>query len=636
MKKSRSRPRTVAGARDRPAARRSLAMAALIVVLGAVAYANSFSNPFIHDDLNAVIENERIRQLWPLSVPLSPPAETPVARRPIVNLSFAVNYAVGGLDVRGYHAVNLGIHLLNALLLFGLVRRTLTLPRLADRFGQRATPLAAVCALVWTVHPLHSEVVNYVSQRTTAMMGLFYLLTLYCGVRAHDRNGSWRAGAVLACAAGMASKESMVTAPVMVLLFDRVLVFPSFAEAIRRRRSLYLGLFATWTVLGVLIAGGGRTTVGFDAGVSAPTYLLNQAPVLVDYLRLAVWPRGLVVDYGVTPSIAMSEALGPLLAMLTLLTVTLISLRRWPAAGFAALAFFILLAPTSSIVPIATEVGAERRMYLPLAALVVLVTGLSYRAGTVLISRRASDVVLRGWNAGHIGACAATLTVGIICAALTAGTHLRNREYHSRLTLAQTTVERRPHGRAYYSLAHALFENGRRDEALRYFRRSASDFPPARFALGTELMADGLLDAGIEQLRTFATLVPDHVAVGSARQLLASALVEQRKHDEAIHELNLLLQIEPRNARAHAQLGELLLLFRSRPDDAIDHLQQAARLGSSDARIRNLLGNALAMQGRFSEALVQFKLAARLDPGSNSARNSISRLEQMMSGRAGG
>jgi protein O-mannosyl-transferase len=599
-------------------------------VLGVLAYANSFSNPFILDDRRAVVENEQIRRLWPLSNPLSPPAETPVARRPIVNVTFALNYAMGGLDVRGYHVGNLALHLLSSLVLFGLVRRTLTLASLSVRFGAHATPLALICALAWLLHPLQTEVINYVSQRTTAALGLFYLLTLYCSIRAYERRGYWPTAAVLACAAGMASKESMVTAPVMVLLLDRVLLFRSFADAIRRRRSLYLGLFSTWVLLAILMAGGGRTTVGFNTGVDIWTYLLNQPPILLHYLRLVVWPRALVVDYGMTPPVDVLDVLWPSMAILALLIGALMAMRRWPVAGFLCLAFFILLAPTSSIVPIASEVGAERRMYLPLAAIVILAVCLVYRGGCILLSRRTVDEAAPGWRGSRAASWIPLTAVAILCAALTAGTYLRNREYHSELTLANTTVERRPHGRGYFALGYALFEAGRRDEALDYFRRSSEDFPRARFALGTELIADGHLDAGIEQLRMYAEALPFEAAVGSARYLIATTLLEQRQYAEALGELDLLLRIEPRNARAHAMLGEVLLLSHSRPDDAARHLQVAAALSPADARIHNLLGNALAVQRRYQEARVQFRAAVELDPGHQAARASLARLDRML------
>src|SRR6185503_1166416 len=97
----------------------------LIVAAGAATYGNSLSGPFIWDDQISVVANRTIQHLWPLSDPLRPPRETPVAGRPIVNLSFAINYAIGGLSEAGYHVGNIALHICCALLLFGIVRRTL-------------------------------------------------------------------------------------------------------------------------------------------------------------------------------------------------------------------------------------------------------------------------------------------------------------------------------------------------------------------------------------------------------------------------------------------------------------------------------------------------------------------------------
>ena len=187
---------------------------------------------------------------------------------PIVNLTFAINYAADGLEVRGYRLTNLAIHLLAAVTLFGLVRRTLQLPSLAPTFGMHATNLAWVSALVWMLHPLQTEVIDYVTQRTESMMGLCYLLTMYFSVRALERHPArWQAAAVLACATGMACKESMVTAPVMVGLFDYVFVSRAMMRKVHRPR-LYIGLASTWLVLAALMAPGPRTTVGFNTAVS--------------------------------------------------------------------------------------------------------------------------------------------------------------------------------------------------------------------------------------------------------------------------------------------------------------------------------------------------------------------------------
>src|SRR3954462_5691403 len=122
--------------------------AALIALAGVLVYANALSGPFVLDDQDTVLTNEQIRQLWPPSVVLFPALELPVAGRPAVNVSFALNYAVGGLDVRGYHLVNIAIHIACGLLLFGIVGRTLNLPSLRDRFGTRSTDLAFAVALI--------------------------------------------------------------------------------------------------------------------------------------------------------------------------------------------------------------------------------------------------------------------------------------------------------------------------------------------------------------------------------------------------------------------------------------------------------------------------------------------------------
>ena len=171
--------------------RRSIWLAgALIVLAGLAAYHNSFKVPFIFDDVPAIVENPTIRQLWPLWIPLSPPHDSglPVSGRPLVNFSLALNYACGGTAVGGYHALNLALHLLAGLTLLGVVRRTLLQPVLRARFGAAALPLALAVAVLWTVHPLQTEAVTYVVQRAESLVGLFYFLTLYCFIRAAERD----------------------------------------------------------------------------------------------------------------------------------------------------------------------------------------------------------------------------------------------------------------------------------------------------------------------------------------------------------------------------------------------------------------------------------------------------------------
>ena len=351
-------------------------------------YSNALGAPFVFDDDHAIVVNEQIRHL---STSLSPTEPgSPLAGRPLVGLTFAVNYALGGLDPRGYRLVNVAIHVLNALLLFAIARRL---------FHPNT---AFAIALIWLVHPLATEPVNYVSQRTELMMASFFLATLYYGAADCStpiRSRSTVMGrlnpvsrpitvlrlqvmSVVCCALGMACKETMVVAPVVVVLYDRTFAFGSFREAFRERSRYYAALCATWIILIALLWSSPRGDSAGLAGasVSPGEYLLNQSAMIVRYLRLAFWPRGLVLDYGEPVHISVGNVVPYLAVVGTLLAATAVALVRKPRIGFLGAWFFLTLAPTSSIVPISTEVGAERRMYLPLIAIVVLAVMVVVRA----------------------------------------------------------------------------------------------------------------------------------------------------------------------------------------------------------------------------------------------------------------
>jgi hypothetical protein len=191
------------------------------------------------------------------------------------------------------------------------------------------------------------------------MMAVFYLLTLYGGIRAarSDRAALWQGVAVASCALGMASKESMATASLMAVLYDRVFLFDSLKQAVRARWRLYASLATTWLLVAALMWSGPRSdSVGFSTGVSPWTYLLNQAALIVDYLRLAIWPRSLVAFYGWPLPLTLGDVTAPLLLVVFLLLLTIVALFRLPKIGFLGAWFFLTLAPASSVIPVATEV----------------------------------------------------------------------------------------------------------------------------------------------------------------------------------------------------------------------------------------------------------------------------------------
>jgi tetratricopeptide (TPR) repeat protein len=592
------------------ASRRSILLAgALIVLAGFAAYHNSFRVPFIFDDVPAIVENPTIRQLWPVWIPLSPPHDSglPVSGRPLVNFSLALNYACGGTAVVGYHALNLTLHLLAGLTLLGVVRRTLLQPALRARFGAAALPLALAVAVLWTVHPLQTEAVTYVVQRAESLVSLFYLLTLYCFIRSVEcnplgytslggRKRAWSSLAVAMCLLGMASKEVMVTAPFIVLLYDRTFVAGSFRDAWRRRWRLYVGLAATWLLLGYLMVGTGNRggTAGFGLGITWWAYALTQVRAIVHYLRLAFWPYPLVFDYGGAVLASGFAEIAPAAAILgALLAGTIVALRRWPVIGFAGAWFFAILAPTSSVVPVA-DTMFEHRMYLPLVAVVAL----AVLGGFALAGRRSL----------------------VVCAALAVGlgwaTVRRNEDYRSELALWSDTVAQRPENvRAHYTLGSALFEAGRVPEALQQYEAALHlkpDSAETHINLGNALTRMGRPAEAVRHYEEALRLKP---GAADAHANLGNALIRLGRTTEAIGHYEEALRIKPGSADAHNNLGNALAQS-GRLDQAIRHYEAAIRLKPSLVDAYGNLGNALAQSGRPAEAVPYYENALRLKPDS--------------------
>lgn len=349
----------------------------MIIAAGTLVYANSLSAPFVFDDMPAIVNNPQIRSLQPIGHLLRAPSSAqPVVQRPVIAVSLALNYALGGLNVFGYHAFNLLVHLLTALVLFGLVRRTLLQPGLPLQYREAATGLGLSASLIWTVHPLLTESVTYTIQRTELVMGLCYVSTLYSvlrGAQATHHRGWWYGAAIGWCAIGMASKQAMATAPLAVLLYDRLFLSKSWAEVFQARKVLYAGLAATWLLLiALVVIGPPVETAGLGLEHLSPLDNLNtQWGIVAHYLRLAFWPSGLVISYD-WPTATTSRAILPYAALIiTLLCATAILLQRASRLGLFG-AWWVLTIGPSSLWPVVTEKAAERRMYLPLMARVVL------------------------------------------------------------------------------------------------------------------------------------------------------------------------------------------------------------------------------------------------------------------------
>lgn len=636
-----------------PAAKRllPLLLCLVIAVAGLVAYANSFAGKFILDDALAIKANHNIRGFWP-------PARFFHDTRPVVDFTLAINYALGEFNEFGYHVFNVAVHLLAAMTLFGIVRRTLLLPRWEHRYAGRAEWIAFAAALLWVAHPLCTQAVTYIIQRAESLMALFYLLTLYTLIRGatSSRSLPWYVAAIAACALGMGCKAVMASVPVVALLFDVIFLSGSCRETLRRRWPLYAGLFASeWVLFVVGVIPGlfvtqqrDPITVGFGMqGITWWEYARTQPAIILHYLRLCLWPDPLCVDYGWPVARRLVEILPAALVVLTLAGAVIYLLARRRPAGFLGACVILILLPTSSIVPI-RDLAFEHRMYLPLAAVLVLIV----LAGHAIL-RRGSGKSASSNRAKELVGLA---LVGLVASLLLWGTIRRNAMYADPIRLWQSNIALTPaHARPHNALGWAYFMADRHADAIASYRRAIELDPllagayanigdvywkERRFAeavanyeqalrispfeftadfhyrVGSALMEVGRLDEAVKALEDSLYIDPESEV---AHYNLGNALRLQGRLDRAIAEYREALRISPRSTRTYVNLG-LALSAAGRGLEAIEVLQKGLETSKSttdaDAafKIRLQLGKALLREGRKSEARDNLRAAVEMQP----------------------
>lgn len=516
--------------------------AAVIVLAGLLTYANSFTGVFIFDDRASIVDNPYVRNPEPWAHPLKAmlaPRNVTVSGRPVASFTFALNYALAPIDARntfdppspgslnspdlfhrnvwGYHAFNLTIHLIAALLLFGIVRRTLETAALRAVAGNAAKPLALLIALAWTVHPLQTGSVTYIVQRVESLMGLFLLLTLYCAIRSAVAPANagpgrlrgillWNLAAQLSCLLGMGTKEVMVGAPLIVLLWDWTFIPGAFVDIFKRRWPLYFGLSATWLMLWLLVAMDARPLSSGFGFADWPwwRYLATQTGVLLHYLKLALVPDPLVLDYDWRAETQLSDILLPAAVIVTLALGTLWQLARRRPLGFAGACFFVILAPSSSILPIITEVAAEHRMYLPLAAvLAVVIVG-----AHALMKRAAVKPFVR-----DVAFWVALVVIGAYAWTASA----RNIDYMSDERIWFDTVQKQPrNARARNNYASDLLKTGQTKAAAEHLQVAVTEIPSyaeAHANLGIALAAEGQYPDALEHFERAIAINPFYTSV---------------------------------------------------------------------------------------------------------------------------
>lgn len=593
-----------------------------VFTVAALAYLNSLAGPAILDDWQSIIENPSIRSLRNLGAVLTPD-RGPTNGRPFYNLSLALDYAIHGTSLWGYHVVSVLVHSFAAATLFAVMWLALGLPRLRERWAGARLWLATAVALLWAVHPLLTEVVAYASQRSEAIVALLALLTLFGFLKAvSDGRRGWLIFSAAACLLAAPFKETAAMTPLLVLLLDRACVSGDYRSLWRDRRGYYGGLFFTWVAVAALLLSFPFHSRGIGTGfsVSPIAFLALEGGVLLHYLKLCIVPAPLVFDYGPYPHGVSFGTLvpGALGAAVLFLAALWLWLKR-PALGFLPLAVFVLLAPTTSFVPNLYQPAAESRMYLALALVI-------------------AALVLGGWSClGRLGpraGAAGLMGVGAVAVLFLAMTFYRNDSYGSEAGLWADTVRKVPENpRARNSLGTSLGLKGDVAGARTQFEEAIRIDPgylPAQFNLGVSFLNAGQADLALPHLEA-AVQVPENRA--EANLYLGQALLQLGRTTEAVAPLQEAATLSPGNGDAAFDLGNALGSL-GRYSEAAEALGRAAALKPREPAVLSNYATALLYAGSYDLAVATYQKALALAPGNAALRANLELAVRAQAGQS--
>jgi len=572
-------------------------------LIGLLLYSFTWSFPFHFDGQAYIVNNPLIRSFDSFSLMWNIPGVYQVAAehnipldvatnfvlRPVTYLTFAINYAISGLDPRGFRAVNLLLHCANALLVFHLLR--LLLSRSSKRLDDpiSAIFIPSVAALLFLVHPLQTESVTYIAQRFTSLGAFFYLLTLLWYFRADlspRRRTLWRLGALLAIVAGLLSKEEAFTVPFMLVLIDWLVMGATLKRALWKAAPFFVCLIIVPFLL-VLLAVEQNPNTGWakvlhvaypDASTSySLSYALTELRVVLLYLTLLLFPKGQNVDWDVP----MSTTFTDYRVWLSVFAIALTVFWAWNFPGrkrgetvpalflVFVLWFFITLAVSSSFAPL-PDVMAEHRAYLA-------------SVGFAAVVAAYADVVRRMLANKRVFSWLVPAGVGLCLALLSHATIQRNGTWRNHVLLWADAAGKSPaKARPWVNLSIALVEDHQPEIALECLERA--------FALKTDEDRDYSNLAGVFRLL--------------------------KRYDDAINACDQGIHGARRNLPMLHFHRALAAWSLDRKGEAIDSLQQTVTLAPKLMCAHAFLAQFYADVDRLTEAIEEYKIAFSLDPRS--------------------
>lgn len=641
----------------------------LIAIIGLIAYSNTFQVPFFFDDATNIFWNPIIKNLDNFFFSTEAYKYNP--RRFVGYLTFALNYHFGGSNVLGYHIVNLCIHIINAILVFLLVRLTFKTPYFTTAQHEKndspftINHIALFSGLLFVAHPLATQAVTYIVQRYTSLATLFYLLSLVCYIKARLTQSSrlttqpsiFFTLSLLAAILGMKTKEIVFTLPIIIGLYE-----VSFFETSTKKKLLFLlPVLLTIAIVPLSILNidkpfseilteiDAKTRV--DTDLSRWDYFLTQMRVITTYIRLIFLPinQNLDYDYQVFHTFFTPPIFASFIFLISLILMGILSFIRscsgnkyFRLIGFGILWFFITLSVESSFIPI-VDVIFEHRAYLPSVGAFVTITTLFFMG-------------IKSYYGDRVPSKIPLILALLVVIVLAGATYARNKVWQNEITLWKNVAEKSPKkerahnnlGIAYQAankiekaieqftialdlnpdnaevlsnLGVAYSSLGYNQKAIIYFEKSLRLNPNAMTHnnLGSIYESQGSLEKASEQYKIATEMKPDLVV---AHNNLGNIYFKKGVYEKAIEQFQIALKLKPDHAAAAYNIG-VALINKNLPEKSVKYFLLALDSRPQYSEAHNNLGVAYSQQNNLQKAVEHFKIAVQQDPKNTGAKRNL-------------
>ena len=587
-------------------------LGAALTGLAVLVYLNSFSVPFHFDDIHSIVENKSIQSLTNIpeyftsTTSFSGEEELAGHYRPVLLVTYALNHALGGMDPAGYHFVNILLHAGVALLVYALLRRML---------GQ--SPAAMAAALIFVVHPIHAETVNYISARSSLLCTLWVLLAMWSFVRFRASGRAWHYWLCLgASLLAVLTKEIALTLPAVMFLWDyreRIHHRPGWWKAyLPFLFAIFFFVFLTDArhLIGSIVTGQGK--------MDAWSQLLLQSRMLFKAMGMFVWPVGLnIAHHAPVPEGLDMLGILALAGVLAIAFLALCGLRSsypWRRiAGWGGLWFFVTSLPTI-IIPLNMPFQ-EHRLYLPSFGLLVVLAALLNRLPARL-EKGNKRLIL--W-----------VPVAVLIGILGAGTFARSTVWGDDLTLWLDAVKKSPQSEvAHYGLGYAYAERQNHIRAIREYEKTVELSP--RFAQAYYNL--GISYAALEQLpraiRHYEKAIELHPGDWRANFHLGVSYARTNRWKDAVRYLEAARDVRPDTASIHVYLGVAWKTMGDFPR-AQRALEQALILDEKTSSIYEHLGELYVQTDQFDRARALYQRHLEIHPGDAQTHHALGYLSEL-------